>query len=115
MFVLVRLSCHFLAALYSPAGIGMTSWLSCVRGFLFSCHFPKESPHCNSVLGDISIKNELRIPLKRGLIVLSTGKACICLSHPRKLKNSVLFCSIYNFVQCYSVLSDLHSMVIYVT
>ena len=34
MFVFVMLSCLFLAALWSPAGNGLASWLFCV---LFSC------------------------------------------------------------------------------
>ena len=38
---IVILSCVFLAALWSPAGKGLTSWLSCMFCFLvfFSC-FP---------------------------------------------------------------------------
>ena len=34
MFVFVMLSCLLLAALWSPAGKGLTSWLSCVLCFL---------------------------------------------------------------------------------
>ena len=33
-FVFIILSCLFLAALWSPAGKGLTSWLSCVWCFL---------------------------------------------------------------------------------
>ena len=36
-FVLVMLSCLFLAALLSPAGKGLTSWLSCVWCLMCSC------------------------------------------------------------------------------
>ena len=39
-FVFVLLSCLFNAALWSPAGKGLTSWLSCVRSFVLFCHFP---------------------------------------------------------------------------
>ena len=34
-FVFIMLSCQFIAALWSPAGIGLTSWLSCMC--FFSC------------------------------------------------------------------------------
>ena len=34
MYLFVIMSLLFLAALYSPAGKGLTSWLSCVRCFL---------------------------------------------------------------------------------
>ena len=40
-FVLV---CLFLAALWSPAGKGLTSWLSCMWCFLVFCHFPTWCP-----------------------------------------------------------------------
>ena len=53
------------------------------------------SLQCYSVLRDIVVKNELCIPLERGLNVLSTGEGLICLSPPSKLKIAVLFCSIY--------------------
>ena len=33
-FVSVMLSCLFIAALRSPAGKGLTSWISCMRCFL---------------------------------------------------------------------------------
>ena len=36
VFVFVMLSCLFIAALWSPAGKGLTSWLSCV---MFYCVF----------------------------------------------------------------------------
>ena len=40
-FVFVMLSCLFIAALKSPAGKGLTSWLSCVLCFLlFFVTFP---------------------------------------------------------------------------
>ena len=53
------------------------------------------SLQCYSVLSDILVKNELCIPLERGSNFLSTGEGFICLSPPSKLKNAVLFCSIY--------------------
>ena len=53
------------------------------------------SLQCYSVLSDILVKNELCIPLERGLNVLSTGEGFICLSPPSKLKIAVRFCSIY--------------------
>ena len=34
------LSCMFIAALWSPAGKGLTIWLSCMWWFLVFCHFP---------------------------------------------------------------------------
>ena len=37
----VVLLCLFLAALWSPAGKGMTSWLLCMLCFHVFCHFPK--------------------------------------------------------------------------
>ena len=37
--VSVILSCLFLAAVWSPAGKGLTSWLSCMLCFLVFCHF----------------------------------------------------------------------------
>ena len=53
LHVCVVLSCLFLAALWSPAGKGLTSWLSCVLSFLVFCHFPK------FVLVHIRIKGEV--------------------------------------------------------
>ena len=55
MLVCVVLSCLFLTALWSPAGKGLTSWLSCV---VFSCvffHFPK------CVLVNIRINGEVGV------------------------------------------------------
>ena len=40
LFDLVILSCLFVAALWSTAGKGLTSWLSFVWCFLVFCHFP---------------------------------------------------------------------------
>ena len=53
MLVYVVMSCLFLAALWSPAGQGLTSLLSCVLCFLVLCHFPK------CVLVHIRIKGEV--------------------------------------------------------
>ena len=39
-FVFVMLSGLFNAALWSHAGTGLTSWLSCVLSFVVFCHFP---------------------------------------------------------------------------
>ena len=47
-FALVMLSCLFIAALWSPAGKGPTTWISCMRCLLVFCHFP-----CG-VLGQVS-------------------------------------------------------------
>ena len=44
------------------------------------------SLQCYSVLSDILVKNELCIPLERGLNVLSTDEGFICLSPPSRLK-----------------------------
>ena len=49
---------------------------------------------CYSVLSDISVKNELCIPLERGSTVLFTGEGFIFQSPPSKLKFAVRFCSI---------------------
>ena len=53
MSVCVVLLCLFLAALWSPAGKELTSWLSCVLFFLVFCHFSK------CVLVNIRIKGEV--------------------------------------------------------
>ena len=39
-FVFALLSCLFIAALWSPTGKGLASWLSCVLCFIVFCHFP---------------------------------------------------------------------------
>ena len=49
---LCMLYCLFVAALWSPAGKGLTSWLLCMLCFLVFCHFPK------CVLLHIRIKGE---------------------------------------------------------
>ena len=49
-FVFVMLSCLFSAALWSPAGKGMISWLSCVWSFVVFCHFPVWCPASGVVL-----------------------------------------------------------------
>ena len=68
------------------------------------------SLQCNSVLSDILVNIELCIPLESEFSVLSTCSALVCLSPPSKLKFAMLFCSICNFVQCYTVLSDFRPM-----
>ena len=45
--VFVMLSCMSIAALWSPAGKGLTSWLSVV---IFNCHFPMWYPWSAVVL-----------------------------------------------------------------
>ena len=52
MLVYVVLSCLILAALWSPAGKGLTSWLTCVLCFLVFYQFPKH------VLVHIRIKGD---------------------------------------------------------
>ena len=64
----------------------------------------RSSLQCYSVLSDISVKNELCIPLERGSNVLSTGEGFICLSPPSKLKIAVLFCSIYKKTMSFSAI-----------
>ena len=54
MLVCVVLSCLFLAALWSPAGKGLTSWLFYVLCFPVFCRFPKY------VLVHIKIKGEMQ-------------------------------------------------------
>ena len=53
MLVYVVLLCLFLASLWSPAGKGPTSWLSCMLRFLIFYHFPK------CVLVEIRFKYEV--------------------------------------------------------
>ena len=43
-FLSVVLSCMFLADLWSPAGIGLNSWLLYVLCYIAFCHFPKMYP-----------------------------------------------------------------------
>ena len=50
VFFFVILSCLFLAALWSPVGKVLTSWLSCVLDFLLFCHFPIWCPVSGKVL-----------------------------------------------------------------
>ena len=52
-FLFVRLSCLFIAALWSPAGKGLTSWLSCLWCFIVFCHFPMRCSGSDVVLGCI--------------------------------------------------------------
>ena len=49
-FVFSMLSCLFIAALWSPAGKGLTSNLSCMLFFLVFCHFPMWCPWSGVVL-----------------------------------------------------------------
>ena len=46
----VMLSYLFNAALRSPAGKGLTPWLSCVWCFVVFCHFPMWCPGSGEVL-----------------------------------------------------------------
>ena len=46
-FVFVMVSCLFIEALWSPAGIGLTLWLSCLLCFIVFVTFPY------SVLGQL--------------------------------------------------------------
>ena len=43
-FVFVMLSCLFIAALWSPDGKGLASWLSWGDVYLWFCHFPMWCP-----------------------------------------------------------------------
>ena len=49
-FMFVMLSCLFNAALWSPAGKGLASWLSCVWSSVVFCHFPVWCPGLGVVL-----------------------------------------------------------------
>ena len=49
-FVSVTLSSLFGAALWSPPGRGLASWLSCVCCFVVFCHFPVWCPGFGVVL-----------------------------------------------------------------
>ena len=91
----------FICALWSPAGKGLTAWLSFA---VSNCEFVISSLQCYSVLSDILVKNELCIPLERGSNVLSTGEGFICLSPPSKLKIAVLFYSIYKMTILFSAI-----------
>ena len=66
--------------------------------------FYNSSLECYSVLSDILVKNESRIPLKRGSNVLSTVEGFICLCPPSKFKSAVLFSSIYKKIILFSAL-----------
>ena len=49
-FVVVMLSCLFIAALWSAAGKGLASWRLCVMFFVCFCHFPMWCPGSGVVL-----------------------------------------------------------------
>ena len=49
-FVFVMISCLFIAALWSPAGRGLTSWLLVCDVFLCFCHFTMWCPGSGVVL-----------------------------------------------------------------
>ena len=49
-FVFAMLSCLLIAALWSPVGKGLTSWLSCMGCVLVFCHFPMWCPGSGVVL-----------------------------------------------------------------
>ena len=53
MLMCAVMSCLFLEAVWSPAGKGLISRLSCVLCFVVSCHIPK------CVLVHIRIKGEV--------------------------------------------------------
>ena len=48
--VIVLFSCLFIAALWSPVGKGLTSWLCCMGCLLCFCHFPMWCPGLGVVL-----------------------------------------------------------------
>ena len=50
VFVFAILSCLCLAALWSPAGKGPFSWLSCMWRVVVFCHFPIQCPGSGMVL-----------------------------------------------------------------
>ena len=45
--------CQFIVALWSPAGKGLTSWLSCMWCFIVICHFLMWIPGSGVVLDRI--------------------------------------------------------------
>ena len=49
-FVFVMLFCLFIAAFWSTAVKGLTSWLSCMSCFLVFCHFSIRCPPSGVVL-----------------------------------------------------------------
>ena len=49
-FVFVMFSCLFILALWSPAGKGLASWLSCTGCVIVFCHFPIWYPGSGVVL-----------------------------------------------------------------
>ena len=53
-FMFVMISCLFIAALWLPAGKGLTSWLPCVYCFIVFCHFLLWCPGSVVVLGCIN-------------------------------------------------------------
>ena len=44
---------NFIAALWSPAGKGLASWLSCMLCFIVFCHFPMWCPGPGVILFDL--------------------------------------------------------------
>ena len=54
-FVFVMLSCLFIAALWSPAGEGLTSGLSCVWCFILFCHFRVWCPGSGVSIPDLCL------------------------------------------------------------
>ena len=50
LFLVVMLSCLLNAAFQSPAGEGLTSWLSCVWSFAMFCQVPVWCPELGVVL-----------------------------------------------------------------
>ena len=55
-FVFIMFSCLFIAALWSTAEKGLTSWLSCIRCLLCFWHFPVRCPVLGVVLDCIFVK-----------------------------------------------------------
>ena len=80
------LSCLFLVVLWSPAGIGLTSWLLFVLCFLVFCHFPK------CILVHIRIKGEV------GALNLVKVLQWVLMTVPRQCFFVDLFVICYTFV-----------------
>ena len=69
-FISVMLSSLFITTVCSPAGKGLTSWLSCMLCFLEFCHFPILCPGSGVVL---DCTNSFYLPSSLLLVPLILG------------------------------------------
>ena len=93
MFVCVMLLCLFLVALWSPAGKGLTSWLSCLLSFVT---FPNLCWSTSELKARLARKTGLSPPVKyftdRSKAVLLLWIFFFCLVFAMSLYASVYMC-----------------------